>query len=103
MVKHFSRGERLNYVPLHELEREVLKMPSGNIVKNPDCRQSVATVDIKHDLSVKWYGAQFHVSNHRLIVNWLNEIAAIDCKISRFNDISSGAMFFILAAVRNEK
>ena len=64
----------MKHVPLHELEREVLKMPSGDIVNNPDYRRSVATVDIKHDLSVKWYGAQFHVSDHRLIVDWLNEI-----------------------------
>ena len=79
----------MKHVPLHELEREVLNMPvvpappyetglmmdgKGNIVENPDYRrvtgvagtdrmyyeQPTATVEIKHDLSVKWYGAQFH-------------------------------------------
>ena len=130
--KHFSRGDGVNHVPLHELERQVLNMPvvpappyetglmmdgKGNIVENPDYRrvtgvagtdrmyyeQPTATVEIKHDLSVKWYGAQFHASDYRLIVDWLNEIGAVDCKISQFNNIVSGAMFFVLAAIQEEK
>ena len=109
---------KVKHIPLHELERQVWNMPrvpappygtglmmdgKGNIVENPDYRQPTATVEIKHDLSVKWYGAQFHASDYRLIVDWLNEIGAVDCKISQFNNIVSGAMFFVLAAIQEEK
>ncbi|TXI87677.1 MAG: hypothetical protein E6Q36_07005, partial [Chryseobacterium sp.] len=53
--------------------------------------QKVSPVAPKHNLPPKWYGAQFHASDYRLIVDWLNEIGAVDCKISQFNNIVSGA------------
>ena len=65
--------------------------------------QPAAPVAQKPNLPPKWYGAQFHASDYRLIVDWLNEIGAVDCKISQFNNIVSGAMFFVLAAIQEEK
>lgn len=107
---------KVNHVPLHELERQVLNMPvvpappyetglmmdgKGNIVENPDYRQPTDAFSV--DPSLKWYGAQFHASDYWLIADWLNEIGAVDCKILQFNNIVSGAMFFALAAVQEEK
>ena len=105
----------MNHVPLHELERQVLNMPvvpappyetglmmdgKGNIVENPDYRQPTDAASTGS--SLRWYGAIFHASDCRAVAKWLNEIGAVDCKISQFNT-STGVNFFVLAAVQEER